>query len=110
MIGPIFEIAKKEFLENVLSLRYQVSSMLCLFLVTGSALLCVAGLQKELELNASSEREREQRLSQGIPFSDFFNRPLPYQKRPSPVSVFAQRGWNSSLAELTPAVSTRSQT
>lgn len=89
MISAIWIIARKELLENILSLRYQVSSLLCLCLVTGSALLCVAGLRKEMALQGRTEMEREKRLNRGIEFAEVFQRPIPYQKRPSPVAVFA---------------------
>ena len=89
MSSPVWVIARKEFMENVLSLRYQVSSMLCFFLVTGSALLSAAGLNQELARNLRTELERQERLGDGIPIAEFFWRPLPYQKRPSAVAVFA---------------------
>lgn len=89
MSSPFWVIARKEFVENVLSLRYQVSSILCLLLVAGSALLSVAGLEQELKTSARTDAERQARLGEGILIADFFWRPLPYQKKPSPVAVFA---------------------
>ena len=84
MSSPFWVIARKEFVENVLSLRYQVSSILCLLLVAGSALLSVAGLEQELKTSARTDAERQARLGEGILIADFFWRPLPYQKKPSP--------------------------
>ncbi len=88
----IWTIAKREFLDNVISFRFAAGSIACIILVVFSTLIGVERYKLELESYSSIAKRNEEKLRKKISLEDFWDISLKALRRPGVLSVVTRGG------------------